>query len=171
MKYCSVSTVNHEKAIHFPSIIENVYDVFLKEGCDLELSSPFSNKNIMVINGDELENKFCFMDGRNLSSKNKSVDVIFIAKQDLIGLNLIFVELKLNSKKNFYTLNKSSFRDKTDNSQKAMGSSVPSSKKHYIVFNSRVINEAKRFLFRQNPVLDNDFVALTIVDLYRKFFI
>lgn len=170
MKYCSISTVNHEKVRLHPEIVENIHDIFVKDGCELGALSPFIDKNFMVINGDELENRFCFFDGRNLSSKRKSVDVIFVCK-DSVNKFLIFVELKLNSKENFYKLDKFSFRDKANNSNKAIGCSFPVSKKYYIIFSDKVINEAKRFLYRQNPKLDNDFVALTTIELYRKFFL
>ncbi|WP_313032238.1 hypothetical protein [Soonwooa sp.] len=169
MKHCNISTINHEKVRLFPSIVEDIHDVFLRDGCELKNASPFYDKQIMVINGDELENNFCFLDSRNLSSKKKSVDIIFIAKE-LDKKEMFFTELKLNSKENFYKLNKFSFRDKANNSFRAMGTSVPLSKKYFIVFSSKVINEARRFLYRQNPKLNNDFVAITTMEFYAKFF-
>lgn len=170
MKYCDRCTIMHNRVSTFPLIVEDIYDIFQKDGCELSTTSPFFGENYMVINGDELERNFCFLDGRNLSTKKKSVDIIFLVKDVSNKQEVIFVELKLNSKENFHKLNKSSFRDKTDNSKKAMGNTVAFSRKYYIIFNSKVINEAKRFLYRQNPRLNNDFVALTTIEIFNKFF-
>ena len=169
MKYCSITTVTHDVVKRFPVIVENAYDIIAKEGCVLSTLSPFYDKTeIMLINGDTLESNFCFLDGRNLSNKNKSVDIIFATTENH-NKQIVFVELKLNSK-NFYTLDKTSFREKATSSSKAIGNSIPISKKYYLIFNISKIEEAKRFLFRVNPRLDNDFVALTIPKLFSKFF-
>lgn len=169
MSYCSKSTISHYVVSKYPSIVENAFELFKNEGCKLGTKSPFFEKyDIMIINGDILEENFCFEDGRNLATKNKSVDVIF-ATNDSIKSMMQFVELKLKCV-NVYSLEKMSFRGKANSSSKALGNSVKISKKYYLIFDESVIEEAIRFLFRINPRLDNDFVALTIPQLHSKFF-
>jgi len=168
MKYCKTTTVGHEKAIAFPTIIENAYDLFLEEGCNLHHSSPFFNKEVLVINGDLLEIQFCVVDGRDLSTKKKSVDVIF-AVDDKSTKLFVFAELKLNSK-TFVRLDKFSLRGKAISSTAALGTSIPICKKYYIIVAKEKYEEARRIMFRENPRLNNDFVALRTSDLYLKFF-
>ncbi|WP_026729703.1 hypothetical protein [Flavobacterium denitrificans] len=170
MKYCKNTTIGHEKSVCFPAIIENAYDLFLRDGCKLEASSPFHNEENEIINGDYLENHFCVLDGRSLGNKNKSVDVIFAINENNNEKFLVFAELKLNST-SFMRLDKLSLRGKAIGSTRALGTSVPIYRKYYIIVPKDKYNEARRIMFRENPRLNNDFVALCPSDLHAKFFV
>lgn len=168
MKYCKTSTINHVTTVKFNKILIDIYDILKKEGCKLKFKSPFYKKKIYVIDGDNLETLLKIEEGRTY--KNKSTDIIF-AICDISKIEIQFVELKLNCKDKFYHLDKSSFRAKVNSSKLAIGNQFPFSKKNIIVFNTNVLNQAKNFLFRINPILNNDFVALDVHELYKKFFI
>jgi hypothetical protein len=169
MKFCEQTTIGHPTVLKYQNILDEMFLILDKEGCVLKDNSPFFNNNFNIIDGDKLEDFFCFDDARDLSSKNKSVDIIF-AFDGLASKELQFVELKLRCKDKFYHLDKTSFRQKADSSKKAIGNHIPVAKKHLIVFEKSVLNQAKHFLYRINPVLGNDFVAVDVNELYIKFF-
>lgn len=170
MKFCEQSTIQHPKVVKYVNILNDMFFILDKEGCLLNEKSPFYNKKFSIIDGDELENFYCIDDGRDLSTKNKSVDIIF-AFDGLTSKELQFVELKLRCKDKFYHLDKTSFRQKVNSSKIAIGNHIPVSKKHLIVFEKSVLNQAIHFLNRINPVLGNDFVAIDIDQLHKKFFV
>ena len=136
----------------------------MKEGCDI-VPTPFHGKDLKGIDGDALEEQYSVSVGRGVSNKAKSMDLIF-------GLNTAifqFVEFKFRSN-NFRFLDKSSFAQKVAGSSNALGVSHSISQTYYIIFRSNKVQQAKRYLFRQHPKLDNKYKAVDINGLYSKFF-
>ncbi|MBD3583910.1 hypothetical protein [Flavobacterium selenitireducens] len=144
-------------------------DLFQGEGCAL-IASPFSLSDYIVINGDQLEAESTLAAGKTVFQKSKSVDLIFgVESVDGNVKEFQFVELKLRTK-NFFHLDKFSFRDKVNSSTIALGTSEKISSKYYIVFKKEILNQAERFLFRINPKLNNDFKAIDPEGLHALFF-
>ncbi len=164
MLYCKESTLNHSVVQANDISLEQMYSVLRSEGCDLN-SSPFEGTDFPIINGDKLEEIIARREVRN---KNKSADIIFAVKGNEIIMQM--VELKLRTTSNFTYLDKFSLRGKMDSTSRILGSSIKMSKKYYIVFQSNVLNQAYRYLFRQNPKLENDFKAIDVKGLFDLFF-
>lgn len=170
MKYCENFTKSHIQSLTHPIILKSIKTFLQDEGCTLN-PSPFDNCNSIIINGDKLEEVLTLSAGKTIFDKKKSVDLIFgIKSLDDTIKEFQFVELKLRTKKDFYHLNKYSFRDKVNASTNALGNSQPISKKYLIVFKKDILNVADRFLFRLNPRLSNDFKAIDISSLHTMFF-
>lgn len=170
MKYCENLTVNHIQSITHPSILYCIKTFLKDEGCTLN-PSPFENCKSLIINGDKLEEVLTLIAGKTVFEKKKSVDLILgIKSLDNSIKQFQFIELKLRTKKDFYHLDKYSFRDKVNASTNALGNSQPISNKYYIVFRKDILNVADRFLFRINPRLSNDFKAIDITGLHTMFF-
>lgn len=144
MKYNKLLTKIHPKVLQFPLLIRDINDIFIDEGCKLKDLSPFFGKGIVAIDGDKLEEEVSNALGR--LNKNSSVDIIIVSANDTIE-NMIFIELKLRTKQNFYHLDKMSLRKKVDESKLAIGIHTPILKKYFIVFDKSVINQAANFFF------------------------
>jgi len=167
MKYNENLTKNHIQSKTYPLVLTNLVDLFIKEGCNLN-PSPFDNNRCKVIDGDELE---AFLASEKSINKKRSVDLIFVTKStDNLLKYVQFVEIKLRSQEKFYFLDKFSLREKVSCSSLAMGNSIPIANKYYIVFQTNLLNEAERFLFRINPRLNNDFKAIDVPGLHKLFF-
>ncbi len=164
MLYCKQSTVNHSIIKIYPEILEQISVILRREGCNLT-PSPFEDTSFPVINGDKLEEVKAKAEARN---KNKSADIIFAIDDGEVIMQMI--ELKLRTTSNFTYFDKFSLRGKMDSTSLALDSSIKLSKKYYIVFKSNVLNQARRYLFRQNPRLDNDFKAIDVNGLFDLFF-
>lgn len=170
MKYCYTSTCGHKVVSLYPEIIKNISDILLRDGCVLGAQSPFYGEQNFVIDGDELENQFCVVDNRDRTTKNKSVDIIFVARDEIEEKKLVFVELKLNSRYPFTTLDKFSLRQKIEYSEQACGKSIPLYKNKYIVFQND-LPLAKHYLYRTQPILiKKDIVVVSTKDIFELFF-
>lgn len=170
MRYCETLTKNHSQAIKYPDILTEIFILLQNEGCRLK-PSPFDANISLIINGDKLEELVTLASGKTVADKNKSVDLIFgVKSHDSQIEEFQFVELKLRTQRDFYYLDKFSLRNKINSSAIALGSSMPISKKYYLVFRKEILNLAERYLFRINPKLNNDFKAIDVVTLHRLFF-
>lgn len=163
MIYCCHTTQSHPVVTAYPSIICCLDVLMLREGCDLT-PTPFKEKNTLGIDGDELETRYSLSKGTS-GKKSKSVDLIF-------GLNTLcyqFVELKFRSD-NFRWLDKSSFLQKVNGTKIALGGKTNVNQTYYIVFKTNKVQQARNYLFRQNPILNSDFKVVDINGLFSIFF-
>lgn len=168
--YCGSTTLSLKVVYLYPSIVENIHDIFVSEGCQLQNFSPFYADELFAINGDKLESCRVSIAGMGQCALKKSVDIIVGVNSPKFGQQLLLIELKLRSVEPFYRLDKFSFRDKVNSSIIALDSSIPVHRKFYIVFSDFEIEQAKRFLFRQRPFLGSDFKAVNTAELYKLFF-
>lgn len=165
-KYNKALTVSHPICAGY-NVLTDINGVLLRDGCDV-IPTPFLGREIQVIDGDELERFASIAFSRQV---NKSVDIMFAIENAERSIQYCqLVELKFNCT-NFYYLLKDSFQEKVEGSKLAMGSRYQFSPFVYIVFNSRVINQARRYLFRTNPSLNNTFKAIVIDRLSNLFFV
>lgn len=162
MKYCKQLTQSHIVIKNFPSVLKNINQLLIKEGCTF--NNPFSSCDKNVIDGDELEELTAIKENR---VKAKSMDLVFGIKNSSAS-KFQLVELKLNCTTFFY-LDKSSFLGKVLGTKNALGGNN-FSKDYYIIFRDNVLQQAKRYLFRANPRLNNQFKAIDVGGLYSKFF-
>ena len=164
MIYSKKTTLSHPAVTAFPSIINCIDSILLNEGCDI-VPTPFQGKDLKGIDGDELEKQYSISAGHGENNKAKSMDLIF-------GLNTSvfqFVEFKFRSK-NFRHLDKSSFAEKVAGSSAALGTSTSISQTYYIIFKSNKVQQARNYLFRRHPTLDNKYKAVDVNQLYSMFF-
>ena len=164
MKFCSGLTKNHNAVNKYPSILREIKLILIEEGFVMSSASPFYSNTDNVIDGDKLEELLAISESRD---KNKSMDLIFGIKNNTND-KFQLVELKLRST-TFYHLDKSSFLGKVLGTKNALGGSNINSD-YYIVFQDTVIQQARRYLFRANPRLNNQFKAVNVNGLYAKFF-
>ena len=164
MKYCSELTKNHNIVKEYPLILREIKQILIDEGFVMSNTSPFFSNTDTVIDGDKLEELVAISEGRN---KNKSMDLVFGIKNNS-NHKYQLVELKLRST-TFYHLDKSSFLGKVLGTKNALGGNEINSD-YYIVFQDTVIQQARRYLFRANPRLNNQFKAVNVGGLYAKFF-
>jgi hypothetical protein len=163
MKYCRQLTESHIVTHEFPLVLRNINLILIEEGCDV-LDNSFSTCNKIVIDGDKLEELIAIKETRD---QNKSMDLVFGIKNKS-NSKFQFVELKLNCT-TFHYLNKGDFLGKVLGTKQALGGNNFSTD-YYIVFKNNVLEQAKRYLFRVNPRLNNQFKAVNVEGLFCKFF-
>jgi hypothetical protein len=159
--YCKNSTEALKGAIDHPkSIIE--MDLLLKiEGCP-EIQNCFADKKgILVVNGDQLEKEICAISKSNLSS---SMDIIYCINANNKS-RVQFVELKLNSKRGLYNIDKSSFERKYNGSKSRLSHNDVITDKCFIVFRDSRIQEGIHLLKRTYPSIDRKFEIKKISEI------
>ncbi|WP_408023655.1 hypothetical protein [Tenacibaculum sediminilitoris] len=167
-KYNKELTIKYPLAVNYPNILEDIYSILTKEGCNSS-SSSFKDKEITVIDGDKLEGEISRTAGRR---QYKSIDIIFIIENTLVRKETLIqlVELKCNCTTFASLGDKKSFTQKVRGAESNLGQFTPTSNTYYIIFEDNYIQQARRYLFRSHPVLNSQFKAIKAKQLFELFF-
>lgn len=165
--YCKFCTEALQIAVDHPISIEEIDTLLSVEGCPRNANQFFGKTDISVINGDRLEREICALTKCHLSA---SVDIIYCFN-DGHGVKVQFVELKLNSKKGLYTIDKPSFERKFAGSKSRLLASDVVAEECYIIFKDSRIQEAIRLLKRTFPQIDRKFKVKKLSEIVDMHFL
>ena len=165
MKYCFNTTAHHSVSRLCPNVTENIETIVYREG--FIGGSFFPNKEV-VINMDTVEAYNASLIPRD---KVKSMDIAFgISNPDGTAQQMVLVDLKLNVQQSLSSISKDDLTEKIIGSRTALGAELAIHGRYIFIFQSNLVEQARRLFFRWHPRLDGENTAMDIPKFRLAYF-
>ena len=158
-QYSSEKTKLHPISQKFPSCVKKIKDIVVIEGG----SNP-SFANEVAVNLDNVEKILAKQQGRNLQ---KTMDMFFCIMSGKL-VNTVLSELRFNYT-NYRNISFTEINGKVGYSSELVASNFPIHKTYYLIFPSKIKEQANDFIRRNNSI-KSTYIALDIKDLKELFF-
>lgn len=168
MEYNKDKTINHSIVIQHPCCVQDFNEVVKKEDDGLKIKDDVPNfiSDAKVLNIDDAKNeKYPIEMGEE---RPKSMDITF-AISDNNDSEMVLVDFKLNVRSP-NTLKKDGLERKVSDSIVFLGNSIPIHNQYIFVFQPKKVQEARNRLQRMIPKIPNNYVAMDLQDLIKRYF-
>ena len=166
MKYCYPTTFNHSVASLCPNVLENINSLAVREG--FMTGAPLFPQMEIVINMDDVEAHNAYLVPRK---QVRSMDLAFaISSQDKRTKEMVLVDLKLNVGPSLSSILKDELVEKIVESRKTLGNEVKIHGQYIFIFQTNLVEQARRLFFKWNPRLDGENTSMDMDRLKSTYF-